>query len=44
MLGLLIGIGATMRPAACASATPARHTLTRVAATSTCRSLISDGK
>jgi hypothetical protein len=43
MLGLLIGITATMRPAACASALTARHAAAHLAA-ATCRPLTSAGK
>jgi hypothetical protein len=43
MLGLLIGITATMRPAACASSLLARHTTTHAPA-ATCQRITSVGK
>jgi hypothetical protein len=43
MLGLLIGITATMRPAACASSLLARHTTTHAPA-ATCQRIASVGK
>jgi hypothetical protein len=44
IVALLIGISATMRPAACTSASGPRHSATRAPVTATCRSLVSDGK
>jgi hypothetical protein len=44
VVGLLIGISATMRPASCTSASGVRQTSVRAAAPATCRSLVSDGK
>ena len=43
LVGLLIGISATMRPASCSSS-GVRHSAVRAATPANCRSLVSEGK
>ena len=44
VVGLLIGISATMRPASCTSASGMRRSAIRAAVPASCRSLVSVGK